>query len=87
MPPDVARRLCLAETNDLREHYDRYRDNMDKRIAALEIQLVHKDHEIAKLKDDEARRIESLEDRLMQTMRAEIARASPTSSKVKGAGV
>ena len=52
-------------------------ENMDKRISSLETQLHSKDLEIAKLKEDEARRIVSLEDRLMQTMKAEIAKASP----------
>lgn len=47
-------------------------------------QLVNKDHEILKLKEEEARRIVSLEDRLMQTMRAEIAKASPSKH---GAGI
>jgi hypothetical protein len=47
-------------------------------------QLVNKDLEITKLKEDEARRIVSLEDRLMQTMRAEIAKASPNKH---GAGI
>ena len=47
-------------------------------------QLVSKDQEIAKFKEDEARRIVTLEDRLMQSMRAEIARASPSKH---GAGV
>ena len=56
-------------------------ENMEKRISALEMQLVSKDHEISKLKEEEARRIVTLEDRLLQTMRAEIARASPPSKK------
>ena len=65
----------------MREHHDRYKENMEKRISALEMQLVSKDHEISKLKEEEARRIVTLEDRLLQTMRAEIARASPPSKK------
>lgn len=77
-----------SETNEVREHYDRYKENtekrsndMEKRIAALEKQLVAKDQEIAKLKEEEARRILTLEDRLLQSMRAEIARASPPAKK------
>ena len=70
-----------AETSDLREDYDRYKDNMEKKIVALEKQLVHKDHEFAKLKEEEARRIVTLEDRLLHTMRAEIAKASPNAKK------
>ena len=83
----VAEKLSLYE--QLRSHTDRYKDNMEKRVATLEKQVASKDHELGQLreelstlKDEEAKRIVTLEDRLMHAMRTEIAKASP--SKLKG---
>ena len=45
---------------------------------------MQKDQDIMKIREDEAHRIVTLEDRLMQTMRSEIAKASPSLLKTQG---
>lgn len=67
----------------LRVQHDRYKENMEKRIATLEEQVVGKDKEMQRMKEEEARRIVSLEDRLLQSMRAEIAKASPNKGQAR----
>ena len=54
-------------------------DFFQRRIAVLEEKLMQREKEIVKQKETEAHRMVALENRLMQTMRSEIAMTSPSS--------
>jgi hypothetical protein len=54
-------------------------DFFQRRIAVLEEKLMQRDKEIVMQKETEAYRMVALENRIMQTMRSEIAMTSPLS--------